>query len=101
MDFDATSFVLGIAAGVIVVLVIVYPRVGRIMARTLSVAFLAGAVGLLAWVIAALIRGDELRTIVLGNFTLSETSEAIGAGGGLLLAGVLALLLSFFGRRDE
>ena len=100
MDFNVTSFVLGVATGSLVVLAIAYPHVGRVVARTLSVALIAGGVGLLAWAIDTLIRGDELRTIVLGRFMLSEPSEAIGAGAGLLIGGGLALLLSFFGRSD-
>jgi tetratricopeptide (TPR) repeat protein len=40
-----------------------YPRVGRILARTLSAALIAGGVGVLTWAIAALIRGDELRAM--------------------------------------
>jgi hypothetical protein len=95
MDFNVTDFVLGVASGAIVVLSIAYPRVGRIVARTLSVALIAGGVGLLTWAIDSLVRGDALRAMVWGCFSLSEPSEAIGAGTGLLIGGGLALLLSF------
>ena len=100
MDFNVTSFVLGVAIGAIVVLAIVYPHVGRVVARTLSVTSIAGGVGLLTWAIDAIFCGEELRTVVLGRFMLSEPSEAIGAGAGLLIGGGIALLLSFFGRSD-
>ena len=100
MDFNVTSFVLGVAIGSLVVLAIAYPHVGRVVARTISVALIAGGIGLLTWAIDSLIRGDALRMLVLGGFTLSEPSEAIGAGAGLLIGGGIALLLSFFGRSD-
>jgi hypothetical protein len=100
MDFNVTSFVLGVTTGALVVLAIAYPRVGRIAARTLSVALIAGGVGLLTWAIDGLIRDGVLRTMVWGRFMLSEPSEAIGAGAGLLIGGGLALLLSFFGRSE-
>jgi hypothetical protein len=101
MDFNVTSFVLGVTIGALVVLAIAYPRVGRIVARTLSVALIAGGVGLLTWAIDGLIRDGVLRTMVcVGQFTITEPSEAIGAGAGLLIGGGLALLLSFFGRSE-
>lgn len=101
MNFNVTSFVLGVAIGALVVLAIAYPRVGRIVARTLSVVLIASGAGLLTWAIDSLIRGDALRSMVsVGQYTITEPSEAIGAGTGLLIGGGLALLLSFFGRSD-
>jgi hypothetical protein len=98
MRFELTNFVVGAVSGALIVLAIAFPRVGRIVARTAAVVLLAAGVGLLAWAIDALIRGDQLRMMVWGPYTLSEVSEAIGAGAGLLVAGGLALGLSFAGR---
>jgi hypothetical protein len=94
MNFDVTNFVLGAASGAVVVLAIAFPRVGRIVARTAAVVLLAAGVGLLAWAIDVLIRGEQLRMMVLGPYSLSEASEVIGAGAGLLIAGGLALAFS-------
>ena len=102
MDFDIPSFVLGAVTGSVVVLAIVYPRLGRIAVRMLSTVFIAGGVGLLACAIDAFIRGNTLSIMVgIGQYKISEPNEATGAGAALLVGGVLALLLSFLGRSDR
>jgi hypothetical protein len=101
MDFNLTSFVLGVATGAFVVLAIAYPRVGHIVARVLSVVLSASGIGLLTWAIYSLIRGEGFRTMVaVGQYTITEPSEALGAGAAMLIGGGLALLLSFFGQSD-
>ncbi|MFV1966359.1 MAG: hypothetical protein ACC628_13130 [Pirellulaceae bacterium] len=96
----ATSFLLGILTGSIITLSVAYRRVGRIVARLVAVVALAAGAGLLTWALNGAIRGETLRGIAWQTIEISQPSEAFGWSAGLLLGGIAALLLSFFGRSD-
>ena len=98
MEIEITSFVLGAAAGTILMAALAYPRVGRIMARVFAVVASGVGAGLLVWAIYAAARGEPLQAISWGAVVISEAGEAIGWSAGLLLAGITALVLSFIGR---
>jgi hypothetical protein len=98
MEIEVTSFVLGAAAGAILMAALAYPRVGRIMARSFAVLASGAGAGLLVWAIYAAARGEPLQAIRWGMIVVSEASEAIGWSAGLLLSGITSLVLSFLGR---
>ncbi len=97
MQFDITSFVFGVLLGGLALAVFVFPRVLRILTRIAAVVLLGSGVGLLGWSIDALFRVGELRPLGWERLNISTPSEAIGCGAACLVAGTLALILSFFG----
>ncbi len=101
MQFDIASFAVGVLTGSLIAVAIAIPRVGRIFSRILSVIFFAAGAGLLAWAIVAISIGAEFRPIVWESFRIGEPVEALGLGGGLLLGGIMALVLSFIGKSDH
>ena len=101
MNFDLTSFVLGVMTGGLVVACIAIPRVGRILTKCLATALLAAGVGVLIWVAIQEIRGGTLTPIVWGQVIITQPGEAFGWGGGLVCGGVLALVFSFLGSSDH
>ena len=100
MIVEVTSFVLGAAAGSLVVVSIAYPRVGRIFARVLALVALSLGIGLLTWAIHAAITGEPLAAIAWERIAISQPGEAFAWSAGLLVGGIIALLLSFAGRTD-
>jgi hypothetical protein len=96
MRFEITSFLFGIGAGVLVLAVFVFPRIARTLTRIASVALLGSGVGLLTWSIDSMIRATELRPLGWEHLNISTASEALACGVGCLVAGTLALILSFF-----
>lgn len=78
MAIDVTSLLIGGLIGVILTIALVFPRIGRILARTMAVSTLALGLGGIVWVIDANARDAELSPIVLQNFVISEPSEAVG-----------------------
>jgi hypothetical protein len=98
MNFDVTSFILGLSIGALLTLAVCFPRVGRILARSLSAVLLAAGAGLLGWVIYAAIRDEPLTPMGWAAVTIAQPSEAIGWAIGLLIGGITALALSFTAR---
>ena len=100
MQFDITSFVLGVLLGGLALGIFVFPRVLRILTRIASVILLGSGVGLLSWSLDALLRVGELRPMGWERLNISTPSEAIGWGTACLVAGTLALILSFFATHE-
>ena len=100
MTFDVTSLVVGILIGVLIATSIGYPRIGRIFARAVAVVFCSFGVGLLVWSSDALIRGNEINSIVWQQVAISEASEALGWGVALVVGGIATLFLSRGSNRE-
>ena len=98
MTFNIAAFVLGILAGVLVTLVVIYRRVGRVIARTVGTTATAAGVGLLVWTFTAVGHENKLTGITIGDIRITETRDAIGWGAGLLTGGLIALAFSLLGR---
>jgi hypothetical protein len=96
MQLEITSFLFGMGAGVLALAVFVFPRIARTLTRTASVVLLGSGVGLLTWSIDSMIRATELRPLGWERLNISTPSEALACGVGCLVAGTLALVLSFF-----
>ena len=75
------------------------PAVARVCARVFSVLALGFGAGFLTWGICAAALDGSLRS-PFGSF-MTEPSEAIGCGAGLLAGGIAALVLSFVGGKKE
>ena len=100
MTFDLTSLVIGFLFGSLATMAVGFPRVGRILSRVLATAFLGAGIGLLVWAVYALSTGGTFRPVGWDPLNISEPSEAFGWAGGLIAAGVCALVLSFIGRSE-
>ncbi len=98
MQFEISSLLGGLVLGSLLTAALAFPRVGRILARLLSVLLFVGGIGLIAWATGGLILGSDLTPFVIGQVTIADTSDAIGWGAGLLAGGILTLILSTLGR---
>ena len=96
MQFHLTSFLVGLGVGVLALAIIVFPRVARLTTRIASVVLLGSGVGLLTWSIDSMVRAAELRPVGWVHLNISTSSEALACGVACLVAGTLALILSFF-----
>ena len=96
MQVDITSFLFGLGTGILTLAMVVFPRVARMVTRIVSVALLGSGVGLLTWSIDAMVRASELRPVGWERMNISTSSEALACGVACLVAGTLALILSFF-----
>lgn len=94
MQFDASSFLGGLVAGILLAVSLTFPRVGRTLARVIAVALFVGGIGLIAWAVGGLSMGAELTAFAVGPLLIAHPSDAIGWGGGLLAGGILTLVLS-------
>jgi hypothetical protein len=95
MTVEITAFVAGILVGALSALALVFPQVARAVARAIGTVALATGGGMLVWGFDALGRDSELTGIIVGSLRVTQTSEAMGWGAGLLIGGIVALLLSF------
>jgi hypothetical protein len=96
MRLEITSFLFGMGGGILILAMLVFPRIARTLTRIASVALLGSGVGLLTWSIDSMIRATELRPLGWERLNISTPSEALACGVGCLIAGTLALILSFF-----
>ena len=94
IQFDITSFILGIFLGSVLSLAFAIPRVGRILAGILSVMLIAAGAGFLIWAGASLLGVESFRPIGSERLNVSTPVEALRLGGGLLIGGFLAIYLS-------
>ena len=76
---------------------LINPVVGRRLARIFAVTAMGLGMGLLLWGISGAVSGERLRP-PFGSNIISEVSEAVGWGAGLLTGGIVALVLSFLGK---
>ena len=72
---------------------------GRCLARVFAVLALGTGVGCLVWGITSAALGEPVRTPLVFGVPISNSSEVMGAGAGLIVAGVTALILSLVGGR--
>jgi hypothetical protein len=75
---------------------VVRPGVGRRFARIFATIAMGSGVGFLIWGIVGASRGEQLRP-PFGSNLITEASEGIAWGGGLLTSGIVALVLSYVG----
>jgi hypothetical protein len=75
---------------------IIRPAIGRRFARIFAVIAMGSGVGFLIWGIVGASRGEQLRP-PFGSNLITEISEGIAWGGGLLTSGIIALVLSYVG----
>jgi hypothetical protein len=75
---------------------VVRPGVGRRFARIFAVIAMGSGVGFLIWGIVGASRSEHLRP-PFGSDLITEASEGIAWGGGLLTSGIVALVLSYVG----
>ena len=73
------------------------PAVGRRLARIFAVIAMGLGTGSLVWGISGAMSGEHLRP-PFRSALITEVSEAIGWGAGLLTGGIVALVLSFVGK---
>ena len=92
---DFPSFLIGAAAGAMLLAALVLPRVGRILVRMAGTVSLACGAGLITWSTVALSTGRELSSIEWGAVRISSAPEAYAWGAVTLVVGGLALGLSF------
>jgi hypothetical protein len=76
---------------------LINPAVGRRLARIFAVIAMGLGTGFLAWGIRGTMSGERLRPPFRGDL-ITEVSEVIGWGAGLLTGGIVALVLSFLGK---
>ena len=75
---------------------VVRPGVGRRFARIFAVVAMGSGVGLLIWGIIGASRGGPIRP-PFGTDLITEASEGLALGAGLLTSGIVALVLSYIG----
>ena len=80
----------------LLILGVIKPAVGRRFARIFAVIAMGSGVGLLIWGIVGASRGGTLRP-PFGIDLVTEASEGIACGAGLLTSGIIALVLSYVG----
>ncbi|HUT91947.1 MAG TPA: hypothetical protein VMY37_20800 [Thermoguttaceae bacterium] len=73
----------------------------RILARIFAVLALGAGVGCLVWGIMSAALGEPVRTPLVFGVPISNSSEVMGAGAGLIAAGVTTLILSLVGGRRK
>ncbi len=73
----------------------------RILARIFAVLALGAGVGCLVWGIMSAALGEPIRTPLLLDVPISNSSEIMGIGAGLIVAGVTTLILSLVGGRRK
>jgi hypothetical protein len=78
---------------------VVKPGVGRRFARIFAVVAMGSGVGLLIWGIIGASRGGRGGPIrpPFGTDLITEASEGLALGAGLLTSGIVALVLSYIG----
>jgi len=76
---------------------LINPVVGRRLARIFAVMAMGLGMGLLLWGTSGAVSGERLRP-PFDSHVITEVSEAIGWGAGLLTGGIVALVLSFLGK---
>jgi len=91
-------FLGGLLLGVLVSVSLGFPSIGRAVAKILAVILLGIGFGLIVWVGVTVYQGANLRP-QFGENIITEVGEAFGWGAGFFLAGVVALVLAFWGRR--
>lgn len=98
MPIDLASFLGGLLLGILATVSFVFPRVGRILARTFSVSLFIGGIGLLAWSIGGMVLEAPMTAFDVGPVAIASVSDAVGWGSGLLAGGILTLVLSSLSR---
>ena len=95
MAIDVPSFLIGAAAGTLIVAALILPRLGRVCVRMLGSTLLASAAGLLTWATVSLATGEAIEPLGWGPISISRSAEAYAWGATTLVAGGLSLGLSF------
>jgi hypothetical protein len=98
MQLDVPNLIVGFLVGAAVIAGLSFPRVGRVMARTLAIVLGAMGIGLLTWGLYAALGGEEFQAMELGPLVLMSTGQAIGWAAGCIAGATIALVLSFVGR---
>jgi hypothetical protein len=80
----------------LLVLGVIRPAIGRRFARIFAVIAMGSGVGFLIWGIVGASRGGPLRP-PFGGGLITEATEGIAWGAGLLTSGIVALVLSYVG----
>jgi hypothetical protein len=76
---------------------LINPLVGRRLARIFAVIAMGLGMGFLLWGISGAVSGERLR-LPFDSHIITDVSEAIGWGAGLLTGGIVALVPSFLGK---
>jgi hypothetical protein len=92
------GLLLGVLLGWLSLWTFLNPAVGRFCARIFSVVTLSVGAAFLVWAITSIALRESIRPLA-GLNIVTETSEALAWGAGLLVAGIASLVLSFIGRR--
>jgi hypothetical protein len=73
----------------------------RTLGKIFAVLALGTGAGCLVWGIMSAALGEPIRTPLMFDLPITTSSEAIGAGAGLMVAGITSLILSLVGGRPK
>jgi hypothetical protein len=92
------GLLLGVLLGWLTLGCYLHPALGRVCVRIFAVACLSIGLGFLVWAIVGQALGQRIHNF-LGTDFITQSSDAVALGSGLLAAGIAALVLSFVGRK--
>jgi hypothetical protein len=92
------EFTLGLVLGVCLTCCFCFPRVGRAIGKLIATVAIAVGAGLLAWGIYSALT-EDFKPMQAGPLVVHSLSQVFGWSSGCLAGGILALMLSLYGRQ--
>lgn len=91
------DILLGVIAGALLTIVLSFPRTARAIGKAFAVALMGAGAGLITWGLFEWIGGGDFTKLAIGSLTFFNPAQVLGWGVGCLIAGIVALVLSFAG----
>lgn len=93
-ESSPAAFFLGLLVGSIITVVLIFPRIGRAIGKTAAVGLMGFGAGLLVWGFISIFQTEPFEPLAIGSLEFYNSPQILGWGGGALVSGIAALVLS-------
>lgn len=94
---DLAALLLGALAGVLLTIVLSFPRIARGIGKIAAVSLMGAGAGLITWGLISALNGSDFESLQMGPVIFYSAAQTLGWGVGCLVAGITALVIAFIG----